>query len=114
MRFRPVTRLTCSLSTFALRARALTLGGSAAAAVVGSICFAAGPSWAVLLLAFFLTSTLLSKVGPRERLDLAAKVGPRDAAQVLANGLVPTVAAACHVLHLRGPWTLVYAESLEP
>ncbi len=61
-----------------------------AAIGVGSISIAAGWSWGALLIAFFASSTLLTKVGERRKhaamIGIVAKGGERDAAQVLANG----------------------------
>lgn len=85
----------------AWRSRVLTGGGAVAAFVVGAIAFGAG-GWpaAAVLLAFFIPSTLLSRVGrARKRAAVEAKHGPRDAWQVLANG---GVAALCVLLALRG------------
>lgn len=72
------------------RARALTWSGAAAAAIVGTVAVAAGWSWALVLIAYFGVSTLLSKLGARrKRARLAGivdKTGARDATQVMANG----------------------------
>jgi uncharacterized protein (TIGR00297 family) len=75
--------------------RTLTLDGALAAAVVGCIVFARGglPS-AGALLAFFSTSSVLSRVRPdrKQHAPLAqAKGAQRDAWQVLANGGVATL-----------------------
>lgn len=60
------------------------------AAIVGTIAIAAGWSWALLLLAFFVSSSALSKLGQRKKAQLAGPViqqgGERNARQVLANG----------------------------
>jgi uncharacterized protein (TIGR00297 family) len=83
----------------ALRAGALDLGGAFAAFVVGTATYGAlGNPGAAVLLAFFVTSVGLSRVGKAMKaktlVDIG-KTGPRDAAQVIANG---GVAAACAVL----------------
>lgn len=68
-----------------------------AATLVGAAAFLAGWDWVVLLLAFFVTSSALSRWRGKERDRLTAslleKGGRRDAAQVLANGAVFAVAA---------------------
>ena len=65
-------------------------GGAAAAVLVGTMVFGgAGLRGAALLLAFFISSSLLTRaVNPRaaEAADKFSKSGRRDAAQVLANG----------------------------
>ncbi|HEY5425101.1 MAG TPA: DUF92 domain-containing protein [Candidatus Tumulicola sp.] len=97
------------VATLAYRTRALTAGGAAAAFAVGTIVFGAG-GWrgALVLFAFFIPSTLLSRIGRTRKRELtdAGKIGPRDARQVLANG---GVAALCTLLALRGGATFTAA-----
>jgi len=68
----------------------LTTGGAVVAAALGSAAALAGLDWMLLLLGFFLTSVLLGRFGREEKQRRSASViekqGPRDAAQVLANG----------------------------
>jgi uncharacterized protein (TIGR00297 family) len=95
--------LAAAVGVAAYRARALTPGGALAAFLVGTVVFGAG-GWraALVLFAFFIPSTLLSRLGSREKEkleDVAAKHGARDAWQVLANG---GVAAACVLVALHG------------
>jgi uncharacterized protein (TIGR00297 family) len=82
----------------ALRAHALTRGGAVAAFAVGTVAFGVG-GWqgAAVLFAFFLPSTLLSRIGRARKRALTdiGKHGARDAAQVLANGGVATIAMLC-------------------
>jgi uncharacterized protein (TIGR00297 family) len=86
-----------AVTFIALRARALTRNGAVAAGVVGTIAVAAGWSWGVLLLLFFVSSSALSKLGQRKKAELAGPViqqgGDRNARQVLANGGVYALAA---------------------
>jgi uncharacterized protein (TIGR00297 family) len=74
----------------ARRAGSLSASGALAAVVVGTAAVSAGWRWALLLLLFFGTSVLLSRVGAASREArtgaIVAKGGPRDATQVLANG----------------------------
>lgn len=76
----------------------LTAGGAIAAAFIGAATVTGGPGWVVLLLFFFTTSSALSRWRSAERDkivgSLVAKVGRRDAVQVLANGAVFALAAA--------------------
>lgn len=95
----------------AWRLRALDGGGAVAAFVVGTCTFAAGGiGGAAILLAFFVSSVLLTRVGRRKKRGLldVAKGGPRDAMQVFANGGVATI---CIVLAsmLGHPWMLAFA-----
>ena len=80
----------------AYKAKALTLDGALAATLVGAIVFGRGGlAAAAALLAFFGSSSWLSRIGRRakESLKLAqAKGARRDLWQVLANGGVATLA----------------------
>jgi uncharacterized protein (TIGR00297 family) len=100
----------------ALRSRALTRSGAVAAFVVGTLTFAAGTiGTALILLAFFITSVLLSRAGKQRKSLLVdiGKGGPRDAWQVLANGGVATVCIVAWVLrdHSSGVsvWFVAFA-----
>ena len=87
--------LAITISALALWARVLNRSGAAAAAVVGTIIFGLGGlPWAILLLAFFISSSGLSRLAGRRKARLnekAAKGSQRDAGQVLANGGVATL-----------------------
>jgi uncharacterized protein (TIGR00297 family) len=86
------------IAFIALRVGALDAGGALAAFVVGTATFGAlGEPGAAVLLGFFVSSVALSRVGAARktaRLVDIGKTGPRDAAQVLANGGVAAVCAA--------------------
>lgn len=95
--------LASAVAFAAYRFRALTLGGAVAAAIIGTAVFAAGGlRFAAVLFAFFIPSTLLSRIGRARKRALAdvGKHGPRDARQVAANG---AVAALCAVAAPRYP-----------
>lgn len=93
--------LAGAVSFGAYRLRALDGGGALAAFAVGTATFGAlGVPGAAVLLAFFVTSVALSRVGRARKARLFAdvgKTGPRDGAQVLANG---GAAAVCALLAL--------------
>jgi uncharacterized protein (TIGR00297 family) len=78
------------IAYLAYRAHSLTPRGAWAAALLGTIIFGLGGlPWAVLLLAFFISSSLLSRLFRRRKAALDEKFSKgsqRDAAQVLANG----------------------------
>jgi uncharacterized protein (TIGR00297 family) len=82
--------LALLVSLAALRAHLLTVGGAIAAIAVGTLVYGgAGLPGALLLLGFFLSSSLLSRsANPHatEAADKFSKGHQRDAAQVLANG----------------------------
>jgi len=88
------------ISYASLRLHALTPGGAVAAWVVGTIVFGVGGvAFTVPLLAFFVTSSALSRIKSERKRGASAayaKTGARDAWQVLANGATPAcLAVAC-------------------
>ena len=105
----PLTRvpaglaLACIVAAVAVRAGALSGSGAGAAVVTGTLATAAGWAWAALLVAYFLTTTALSRAGAAAKAartgDVVAKGGRRDWRQVLANGGV--FAVAC------GAWLII-------
>ena len=89
------TVLAGAVAVAAQRARALNASGAVAAFLVGAVTFAIG-DWqaALVLFAFFVPSTILSRVGKARKRKLVdvGKHGPRDAWQVVANGGVAALA----------------------
>lgn len=85
----------------AWRARVLTCDGALAAFGVGTLTFGSG-GWAatLVLMAFFIPSVALSRVGRRRKKQLVdiGKGGARDAQQVLANGGVATLCVVAAAL----------------
>ena len=80
-------------AALAWRARTLTGGGALAATAVGAVVAAAlGPAGLAILAAFFVPSSLLSRLLPAPAPG-DAKGDRRDAAQVLANGGAAAAAA---------------------
>lgn len=78
------------IAAIAWRAGTLARSGAIAAAISGGLIFGLGGiKWATLLLAFFISSSLLSKSFARRKSTLSEKFSKgsqRDWAQVLANG----------------------------
>lgn len=91
------------IAVAARRAGSLTTTGGVAAACIGTAAAAAGWAWAALLIAYFVSSSLLSRLGRARKLERTAgmveKPGARDARQVLANGLPFAVLAVLTVLY---------------
>ena len=81
----------------AYRARSLSRSGAVGALLVGTAIFGFGGwRWAVLLLGFFISSSLLTRLFARRKAGLNEKFdkgGQRDLGQVLANGGVASVFA---------------------
>jgi uncharacterized protein (TIGR00297 family) len=95
----------------ALRSRTLTRSGALAAFVVGTLTFAAGTiGTALLLLAFFISSVLLSRAGKKRKRLLVdiGKGGARDGWQVIANGGIATVCITVWVLVDHGSGVSVW------
>lgn len=80
----------------------LAFGGALAAFLVGTFTFAVG-GWffSLPILFFFLSSSVLSKL-PKKRPHalegIVARGSAREAAQVLANGILPSIAAVCMLI----------------
>jgi uncharacterized protein (TIGR00297 family) len=106
-----VTRLVIGVvlaTLIALTARrvgTLSPTGSTAALAVGGAAAAAGWSWAVLLMLYFVSSTALTRFRAAAKAArteaVVAKGGARDAVQVLANGGVFALAA---IVWLASGW----------
>lgn len=82
--------LGIGISYLAYRARALDGKGAVAAGILGTIVFGlAGVGWAIVLLTFFISSSVLSKISKSSKQhpeEDFAKGSRRDAGQVAANG----------------------------
>lgn len=102
--------LAVAISLAARRARMLSPSGAVAATLMGTIATAAGWLWCTLLLAFFLTSSLLSgwrrDLKARRTRSMVEKGGERDAWQVVANGGVFTACALGAVALPSASWTV--------
>jgi len=100
--------LATIVSLFAFRIHALNKNGALAATIVGTIIFGLGGlNWSVLLLAFFITSSTLSRAFKKQKTDLNEKYSKgheRDFAQVLGNGGVATIFVLVHAALPRETW----------
>ena len=95
--------LSAVIASLAYRRESLSRGGVAGALLTGTLHFGfGGLTWGGTLIAFFVSSTLLSRYQEREKRPVAAqyaKGGRRDFGQALANGGVGTLLAVCFNLH---------------
>jgi uncharacterized protein (TIGR00297 family) len=102
------TLLAILIATAARKTRSLSRTGAYAAVVLGATIFGLGGlGWAVLLLAFFISSSLLSRLFKRRKMALDEKFSKgaeRDAAQVLANGGIAGLFALAHLLFPAASW----------
>ena len=87
-----------AVSAFARRAGSLSVSGQWAAFASGTICAAVGYPWAAMLVAFFATSSALTRWGAAEKARRTEAILPRgnarSALQVAANGAVFVALAA--------------------
>ncbi len=117
-----LARLCCGLvvaiviAVLARHARALSTSGAVAATLIGTAAVAAGWDWGALLVAFFVASSLLSRLRREHKRTAGAgivgKGDERDAVQVLANGAVFAAAAVAHVALPNVAWQAVGAGAL--
>jgi uncharacterized protein (TIGR00297 family) len=95
--------LAVIVAALAYRAHSLDKSGAVAATIVGTIIFGVGGwQWAVLLLAFFITSSGLSRAFKKRKAGLSEKFSKghqRDAGQVFGNGGPATLFAALHAFY---------------
>ena len=99
------------IAVLAWRAAALSDSGAWAAALTGGLIFGmGGVPWAALLLAFFISSSVLSRLFGKRKVTLAEKFSKghrRDWAQVLANGGLGALLAVVHWFFPSAAWVWV-------
>ncbi len=95
---------------------ALSRSGVFATIILGTIIFSLGGwRWSPAVLFFFLSSSLLSKSGQSKKKrfkDVFQKNERRDAAQVLANGLVPSLYVMFNLINPQSLWYCLYLAAL--
>ena len=78
---------------------------------MGTVAVAAGWSWGILLVAFFLSGTGLSRIGARRKAEIldgiVAKNRSRDVWQVLANGGLFTAAGLASIVSPAPVWLVI-------
>lgn len=96
----------------AYRKQSLSLSGMLAAIVMGTIYFGAGNAfWFGILLIFFITSSLLSRLHHDNKAELEqtyAKTGRRDAGQVFANGGLGMILVLLNAIVPHGLWGFLF------
>ena len=102
------TLLAILIAAAARKTRSLSRSGAYAAVVLGAVIFGLGGlAWAILLLAFFISSSLLSRLFKRRKRALDEKFskgGERDAAQVFANGGIAGLFTLAHLFLPGAAW----------
>jgi uncharacterized protein (TIGR00297 family) len=102
--------LSIIIALVARSRRTLTTSGAIAAIAVATATWSAGWIWGATLIAFFLTSTLLSQLGAARKQnaigDIVAKGAERDWKQVIANGGPYGAAALLSLVSSDSIWML--------
>jgi len=100
--------LAILIAYLAYRAHSLNKSGAFAATFTGTIVFGVGGwQWAILLLAFFITSSALSRAFKKHKQGLDEKFSKgheRDAGQVFGNGGLATIFTALHFFFPNELW----------
>jgi uncharacterized protein (TIGR00297 family) len=108
--------VSSAIAALAFRKGALSSSGALAASAVGAVIFIGGGAWWFGALgAFFVTSTLLGRVGAANKARTKqefAKGDTRDAWQVLANGGVAAVAALLMLVAPDARWLYAFVGAL--
>jgi uncharacterized protein (TIGR00297 family) len=115
----PITRIVAGfvisslIAWLAYRRAALTPSGAAGAILTGTIIFGFGGwDWGLILIAFFVSSSLLTryKQAAKDRVaEQFAKGGPRDLWQALANGGLAALTALGFGLTGETHWLFLFA-----
>lgn len=96
------------ISMVVFHLKALNKSGTIAATIIGTIIFGLGGwHWAIILLGFFISSSLLSKLLRKRKASLSDKFSKgsrRDAGQVLANGSIGALLVVFHYIYPNHFW----------
>jgi len=96
------------IAWIAYRKRSLSRSGMFGAILIGTIVWGLGGwVWGILLIAFFISSSLLSHYRQAQKSEVTrrfAKTGGRDLGQTLANGGWGTVLAVLHLFYPTHDW----------
>ena len=100
--------LAVVIALVAWRAGSLSISGALAAVLTGGLIFGLGGlAWAVLLLTFFISSSVLTKAFSKRKASLAEKFSKgsqRDWEQVLANGGLGALLAVGYAIPPHYAW----------
>lgn len=102
-----------SIAAAAYARRSLSASGAAAAVAVGTVLYAVGDAyWFILMILFFVTSTLLTNWKKKRKAAAEAayeKTGRRDWGQVAANGGIGVLLCVGHAVWPHPGWLFAYA-----
>ncbi|MCI0531328.1 MAG: DUF92 domain-containing protein [candidate division Zixibacteria bacterium] len=107
---------SAAISLLSKELRLLTTGGAVAATLIGATVFGwGGWDWAASLVFFFVSSSVLTRVGRRRKaklIDTSIQKSARDYRQVLANGLLPASCVSAYALTSHSNWYLIFLGTL--
>lgn len=102
-----------TIALLARRRRSLTVDGALAATIMGTVIVGTAGWWSgLLLVAFFLSSSILSHAGQAPPTLSQARGAERDAVQVLANGGIALATAIMFSVSGAAAWIVALAGSL--
>ena len=108
--------LASAIALAAWRLGSLSASGAAAATLAGTLAMGAGWDWGILLITYFVTSSLLTRFRADEKARVlngrVEKGGVRDAVQVLANGGMFAGSAVGFIASANADWRLLAAGAL--
>ena len=108
--------LSLAIGLLGYRRRSLTRSGVLGAVLTGTLIFGLGGlAWGGLLVAFFVSSSLLShwRAGRKAAVaDVFAKTGRRDLAQAIANGGLGAILAVAHWLAPHPLWFAAFVGAM--
>ena len=100
--------LAITVAFLAWRVKSLSTSGALAAALMGTIIFGLGGfTWAIVLLTFFVSSSLVSRLFPDRKTGVSEKYekgSQRDASQVFANGGIAAIFTILHYFFPMESW----------
>lgn len=104
--------IAAMVAILSYRLRFLTAGGSTGAFLLGTVIFGVGGwKWAWPILLFFVTSSVLSKIGKQRKEhfeQIFEKGHTRDLGQVAANGGMAGLAAVMSYYNPEARWYVIY------
>src|SRR5262245_54336812 len=108
--------LSLLIAVVARRRGALSRSGAHAAVMIGTVIYVGGgPTWFLALVTFFISSTLLGRVGRERKASVKRefeKGDVRDAFQALSNGGVAAVCALGMALSPHPAWAAGFIGAL--
>lgn len=108
--------LASLLAVFAVKKQALTFDGAVGMVILGSMIYGIGGMvWAVPIIYFFISSSLLSKLlSPHKDIALKSfdRAGARNLRQVLANGGIAFASSLLYLVSGWQGWYIIYLASI--